>query len=104
MQITAKIHQLLPLQTGEGKNGTWKKQDIIVETEGEFPKKLCISCWGSMADKEMLKEIDKTFVFSIVIESREYNNRWYTDVKAWKIDDYIDENTDNIADIPLSPF
>jgi len=23
---------------------------------------------------------------SVNIESREYNNRWYTDVRAWKID------------------
>jgi hypothetical protein len=104
MQLKAKLIELLPLQTGESKNGTWKKQNVIVETEGEFPKKICISCWGSMADNEMLKEIGKTFVFSIDIESREFNNKWYTDVKAWKIDDYIDENTDNIASIPLVPF
>jgi len=38
MQLTAKLTQLLPIQTGSGKNGNWKKQDIIVETEGSFPK------------------------------------------------------------------
>ena len=105
MQITAKINQLLPLQTGEGKNGPWKKQDIIVETEGKFPKKICISCWGDLADNEMLKEINKTFVFSVDIESREYNGRWYTDIKAWRIDDYIESATDNtVAGIPIAPF
>jgi hypothetical protein len=104
MQLKAKLIELLPLQSGEGKNGTWRKQDIIVETESIYPKKICVSCWGSLADNEMIKEIGKTFVFSIDIESREYNNKWYTDVKAWKIDDYIDENTDNIASIPLVPF
>jgi len=30
MQLTAKLNQLLPLQIGIGKNGEWKKQDIIV--------------------------------------------------------------------------
>ena len=31
MQLTAKLTQLLPLQTGTGENGEWKKQDIIIE-------------------------------------------------------------------------
>ncbi len=46
MQLTSKLIQLLPLQIGAGKNGQWKKQDIIVETEGQFPKNVCISIWG----------------------------------------------------------
>ena len=46
MQLTARLVQLLPLQSGTGKNGQWKKQDIIVETEATYPKKVCISVWG----------------------------------------------------------
>ncbi|MEO6692518.1 MAG: DUF3127 domain-containing protein, partial [Saprospiraceae bacterium] len=42
MQFTAKLSQLLPIQTGTGKNGEWKKQDIIVETEGQYRKKICV--------------------------------------------------------------
>lgn len=34
MQLTAKLIQLLPIQTDTEKNGEWKKQDIIVETDG----------------------------------------------------------------------
>jgi|JI10StandDraft_1071094.scaffolds.fasta_scaffold714002_2 hypothetical protein len=97
MQITAKIHHLLKLQSGEGKNGPWKKQDIIVETEGEFPKKICISCWGDMSENELLKATGESLLFSINIESREFNNKWYTDVKAWKIEFEIkNENKKNI--------
>ena len=40
MQLTAKLIQLLPLQTGTAKNGEWKKQDFIVETNVEYPKKV----------------------------------------------------------------
>jgi hypothetical protein len=39
MQLTARPTQLLPIQTGTDKNGEWKKQDIIVETDGQYPKK-----------------------------------------------------------------
>lgn len=85
MEIKSKLVQLLPLQTGEGKNGQWKKQDIIVETEGEYPKKICISIWGDKINESQL-QIGNQLNVSFDIESREYNGRWYTDVKAWKIE------------------
>lgn len=85
MQITAKIIQLLPLQTGTGKNGEWKKQDVIVETEGQYPKKFCLSVWGDKINEEIL-QVGSNLKFSVEIESREYNGKWYTDVKAWKVE------------------
>jgi hypothetical protein len=85
MQITAKLVQLLPLQTGSGKNGEWRKQDIIVETGDKFPKKVCVSVWGDKIDEKKLK-VGNMLKIDFDVESREYNSRWYTDVKAWKID------------------
>ena len=85
MQLTAKLTQLLPLQTGTGKNGQWKKQDIIVETDGTYPKKVCISIWGDKINESVLK-IGSQLDISFDVESREYNSKWYTDVKAWKIE------------------
>jgi hypothetical protein len=85
MQISAKLIQLLPLQTGNGKNGEWKKQDIIVETGDKFPKKVCVSVWGDKIDEKKLKP-GNMLKIDFDVESREYNSRWYTDVKAWKIE------------------
>ena len=85
MELTAKLIQLLPLQTGSGKNGQWKKQDIIVETEGNYPKKVCISIWGDKINESILK-IGSQLTISFDVESREYNGKWYTDVKAWKVE------------------
>jgi len=85
MQLTAKLIQLLPLQTGTGKNGQWKKQDIILETDGQYPKKICVSVWGDKINENQL-QVGSQLAISFDIESREYNGRWYTDVKAWKIE------------------
>src|SRR5450631_15422 len=85
MQLTAKLVQLLPLQTGTGKNGQWKKQDIIVETEATYPKKICVSVWGDKIDAASL-QTGNLLKIDFDVESREYNGRWYTDVKAWKIE------------------
>lgn len=86
MQVTAKLIQILPLQTGTNKSGAaWKKQDIIVETTAQYPKKICISIWGDKIDRGMLQE-GALLTISFDVESREYNGRWYTDVKAWKVE------------------
>ena len=84
MQITAKLIQVLPLQSGMGRNGEWKKQDIIVETQDQYPKKICISMWGDKFNGVALN-IDSLYTIDFDVESREYNGRWYTDVKAWKV-------------------
>lgn len=85
MELTATLVQVLPLQKGQGKNGEWKKQDIIVETAGQYPKKVCVSIWGDkIKDSEL--QVGKSFKIQFDVESREYNGRWYTDVKAWKVE------------------
>ena len=85
MDIKGRVIQLLALQTGEGKNGTWKKQDFVIETDGQYPKKVCISAWGDKLNEGAL-QVGNEVNISFDVESREYNGRWYTDLKAWKID------------------
>jgi hypothetical protein len=85
MQLTAKLVELLPLQTGTSSKGEWKKQNIVVETEDQYPKKICISVWGDKIDASQLQPGNKLKI-DFDVESREYNQRWYTDVKAWKIE------------------
>jgi len=85
MDIKGRVIQLLALQTGEGKNGTWKKQDFVIETDGQYPKKVCISAWGDKINEGAL-QVGNEVNISFDVESREYNGRWYTDLKAWKID------------------
>jgi hypothetical protein len=85
MELEGKIIQINPLQTGEGKNGTWKKQEFVVETKSQYPKKVCITAWGDKIDQFGLNQ-DEDVKVSIELESREYNSRWYTDVRAWKVE------------------
>lgn len=85
MELEGKIIQINPLQSGEGKNGTWKKQEFVLETKSQYPKKVCITAWGDKIDQFSLKE-NEDITVSIELESREYNSRWYTDVRAWKVE------------------
>ncbi len=98
MQLTAKLIQLLPLQSGTGRNGEWRKQDIIVETQDQYPKKICISLWGNKFQHVSLNS-GELYTIDFDVESREFNGRWYTDVKAWRIEA---QNTQNNTP-PFSP-
>lgn len=83
MNLKGKVIQLLPVETGAGKNGEWKKQSIVIETEGQYPKKVCVSLWG---DKVETVANGASVDISLDLESREYNGRWYTEARAWKVD------------------
>lgn len=85
MQLTAKLKQLLPARTVIGKNGIWNKQDIIVETDGQYPKNVCISIWGDKINEGQLL-IGNLLQIDFDIESKEYKTKWYTEIKAMKID------------------
>ena len=90
MNFRAIVKKVLPLQTGTSKYGPWKKQDLIVETEGKVPRLVCVKCKDNQIELLEIKEGD-LLVIHFELESREYNGNWYTQVKAWKIDKILDE-------------
>ena len=95
MELTGKIINILPIQSGMGKNGNeWKKQEIIIQTEEQYPKSICITLWGNTIDNN-IKQGDKIKA-SIDIESREYQGKWYTTVKVWKIESLSASNENEV--------
>ena len=85
LKITGEVTNVLEEETGTGRNGTWRKQAFILKTPGEYPKEICVIQWGDNIDKFAIQS-GETITAYIDIQSREYNSRWYTDVKAWKIE------------------
>lgn len=85
MELKGKVIQLLPQQSGMGKKGPWKKQEFIVETQAQYPKKVCLSVWGDKIDQFGISVGDQVNV-AVDLESREYNGRWYTEARAWKVE------------------
>lgn len=85
MEFEGVVFKILPVVSGTSARGAWKKQDIVFELPGEFSRKICVTFFGDRAeDAASLKEGDGASV-SVNVESREYNGRWYTDVRAWKM-------------------
>ncbi len=96
MELSGKVFKVLPVESGEGKNGPWKKQQVVIELDsnGKYPKKVAVTFWTDLVDNAGFV-IGNNISIEFDIESREYNERWYTDVKAWRINKADGGNTSN---------
>ena len=88
LEITGKLIQKLPMQSGVGASSgkSWQKQQFVIETVEQYPRKICAMLWGDKADQLAHFNIGDMMKVSFDVESREYQGRWYTDVKAWKVE------------------
>ena len=93
MDITGQLIKILPEYTGQGVRGPWVKQEFVIETKEQFPKKICFSTWGDKV--EMLRKFGMSDMVKVSFnaESREHNERWYTELRAWRIDRFVEENS-----------
>ena len=110
LSVKGKIQQILKPESGVSRAGKeWNKQEFVIETEEQFPRKVCFTLFG---DKTTLinglssgEEVEVSFN----LESREYNGKWFHNVNAWKIDKPSGENMPEppphfeIGDIPPEP-
>ena len=86
MEVVGKIIQVLPAQEGVGRNGNpWKVQPYVLETLDQYPRKVHFEVFGEERIKQNPCDIDQVVTVSFDIESREFNGRWYTSIRAWKI-------------------
>ena len=86
MEVVGKIIQVLPAQEGVGRNGNpWKVQPYVLETIENYPRKVHFEVFGEERIKQNPCELDQLVTVSFDIESREFNGRWYTSIRAWKI-------------------
>ncbi len=87
LEITGSLVKKLPVQSGKSARGEWKKQEFVVKTNDTYPKDVCFNVWGEdkVGELSSYNEGDNIKV-SFNVESREYNEKWYTDLRAWKIE------------------
>lgn len=86
MEITGKVVRLGALTEGTSARGPWRKQDLIIETEEQFPKTVCLTCWTNQIEEIQQFAPGQTIKAQIDLSSREFNGKWYTDVRVWRFD------------------
>lgn len=93
LEIDGKVVQILPEQSGTTSAGkAWRKQAFVIETEEQYPKKVVFNAWSD--NVESIKQLGSgtKVKISFRVESREFNERWYTDLTAWKITKVVEQN------------
>ena len=99
MEIIGKIIEIFPEQTVTSAKGEWKKQEFLLQTQAQYPKKVFMANWNNKIDLKSDYK-DKLVKIFFDLESREYNGRWYTDVKPWKIEIAGQNNNQVIEEKP----
>ncbi len=68
------------------KGNAWKKREYVLETMETYPRKVFFNFFGDRVDQFPL-QVGQVVKLSFDIDSREYNGRWYVEVRAWKAED-----------------
>lgn len=85
MEFEGTVYKMMPVTKGTSARGEWQRQDVVFEMQdGSFTRKICVTFFNRPDDVAKLKEGENYHV-SVNIESREYNGRWYTDIRAWRL-------------------
>ena len=86
MEIVGKVVRLGTLTEGQSARGPWRKQELIIETEEQYPRTVCLICWTNQIEEIQHFAPGQTIKAQIEISSREFNGEWYTDVRVWRFD------------------
>ena len=88
LELEGKIITKLPVQSGTSARGPWSKQEFVIEyQEGNYPTQVCMNVWGEDKVKDLEQfQAGETVKVSFNLSSREYNGRWYSDIRAWRIE------------------
>jgi hypothetical protein len=110
LAVKGKIQQILKPESGTSQAGKeWTKQEFVIETEEQYPKKVCFTLFGEKTSLINGLEVGQEVEVSFNLESREYNGRWFHNVNAWKIDRPSPQNIPepppefSAGDIPPEP-
>lgn len=87
LEIEGKIYRKLAPQSGTSARGTWSKQDFVLEyPDGNFTAQACFTAFGDDKVAELGKFAEgDTVRVSFNLRAREYNGRWYNDLRVWRL-------------------
>lgn len=87
MKIRGIISRKSQIMSGVSQQGKqWQKMEIILQTQEQYPKSVCLTAFNQVVNDSMSFNIGELVDANISVESREFNGKWYTDVKVWSFE------------------
>lgn len=102
MEFVGKVLEILPAVSGQSARGTWERQTVVFEQANkQFGKEIAVTFMNKAQDVAQLR-VGQSYTVSFDIESRKYMDKWYTDVRAWRVQPEQSQAQPPVQDMP--PF
>ena len=86
MEIQGKIIAALPERSGVSARGEWKSQTYVIETQGQYPKKLAFDVFGADRITQFNLQVGDIATVFFDFDAHEYNGRWFNSVRAFNVE------------------
>lgn len=96
MEVQVKITEILEPQSFLGKDGvtTYTRYSFVGTTFGDYPRAIYFQTLGQDKYQQMNIQLGGIYTISFDIESRKYNDKYFSSINAWKA---VRENEQSIA-------
>ena len=96
MEVQVKITEILEPQSFLGKDGvtTYTRYSFVGTTFGDYPRVIYFQTLGQDKYQQMNIQLGGIYTISFDIESRKYNDKYFSSINAWKA---VRENEQSIA-------
>lgn len=84
MEITGTVTAVTQIERGTTKTGsTWQKCGFVVETDGDYPDSAYLTLMGDKVS--LCPAVGNRVTAHFDISSREWNGKWFVDLRCWKV-------------------
>ena len=87
MDLTGKVIAIMEARGGvSARTGnSWMTQEYVIEVPGQYPRKMVFNIFGEDRIKQFNIQPGEEITVQFDIDAREYNGRWYNDIRAYNI-------------------
>lgn len=87
MDLTGKVIAILPANSGVSQRtgNPWMSQEYVIEVPGNYPRKMMFRIFGEDRIKQSNIQAGEEITVQFDIDAREFNGRWYNDIRAFNI-------------------
>jgi hypothetical protein len=87
MDLTGKVIAIMEARGGvSARTGNpWMTQEYVIEIPGTYPRKMVFNIFGEDRIKQFNIQAGEEITVQFDIDAREYNGRWFNDIRAYNI-------------------
>lgn len=91
--------------TSQRTGNNWRCGQYVLETIEQYPKKMLFEVFGEDKIHSMNIQMGEELTVFFDVDAREYNGKWYNQIRAWKVERQAETATqNNQPPVSIEPF